>query len=65
MTKVQKKRDDARITKAYGAGCNGVVISIWDMGKISAVGHQAIADGADDEMLQIKIRAFVNTIRKN
>jgi hypothetical protein len=65
MTKVQQKKVDARIAKAYHAGCSGIEISIMDMGKISAVGRAAITEGADDAVLQARIRAFVETIRKN
>lgn len=65
MTKAQQKKNDARINKAYLTSCENVQVPILDIPKIFAVGHQAIAEGADDETLKHKIFAFVQTIRTN
>ena len=63
--KQQKAANDARITRLYGAGCSGVQVSIHDLGRIWSVGEEGIAAGDDDEALQARIVALVETIRKN
>jgi alpha-D-ribose 1-methylphosphonate 5-phosphate C-P lyase len=67
-TKITKKAQaaiDVRIQRAYGAGCSGIQINIFDLAKVSAVGAKLIAEGADDDKLRDGIRAFVETIRQN
>lgn len=60
-----KKAVDNRIQKAYGQACANVQVGIMDIPKIFRVGRDAIEAGADDVALQLKIREFVETIRKN
>jgi hypothetical protein len=60
------KEDDQRIERIYYARCNGVQVSVMDIGKVFAAGHAAIAEGPiDDTTLGDRIVAFVETIRKN
>ena len=79
--KLESKRIDQRIERAYYASCSGIQVDIMDIGKIfdagrQAVaqmdigkifdaGRQAVAQGVDDAALTAAIRAFVETIRKN
>lgn len=62
---VAERKADKRINAAYCANCSGVQVSVLDIGKVFKVGHQAIANGADDTELAARIVAFVETIRKN
>lgn len=62
MTRRKKDPIDARVEAAYYATCSGIAI---DISKVFAAGRIAATDGADDETLRTKIRAFVDTIRKN
>ena len=62
--KEQKARRD-RVSRIYTQTCSGIQISIWDMSKIMDVGLASIEAGDDDTALGQKIRAFVETIRKN
>ncbi len=61
----QEKKDHARFTALYGQSCNGVQISVFDMGKVMRVGLDAIRAGLDDEGVKAKLVEFVSTIRKN
>ena len=65
MARQSKKQVRSRIERAYYASCTGVQIDIMDIGKVFRVGETAVAEGADDDALKSKIRAFVETIRKN
>lgn len=68
MTRKQTKAEklaDRRIELAYRRWCSGVQIDVMDIGKVFAVGHKAIAEGADNDELARAIVAFVETIRKN
>lgn len=60
-----KHANDKRIDHVYATRCSGVQISIFDLAKVSAVGHASIAAGADDTQLGDAIAAFVQTIRRN
>ena len=60
-----EKLADRRIELVYRRWCSGVQIDIMDIGKVFAVGHKAIAEGADDAALERAIVAFVETIRRN
>jgi hypothetical protein len=63
--KQQKKINENRIQAAYQAGCSGIQVNLMDIGKIFKVGETAIAEGADDAVLQQRIRTFVDSIRQN
>lgn len=60
-----EKIADKRIEQIYYRTCSGVQIDIMDIGKVFKVGHAAIAEGANDDVLAAKIIEFVSTIRKN
>ena len=60
-----EKLTEARIGKAFRARCCNIQIDVFDLAKVSAVGRQAVADGADDDALADRIAAYVETIRKN
>jgi hypothetical protein len=59
------KAADRRIELIYYRACSGIQINVMDISKVFAVGHKAIAEGADDAALEVAIVTFVNTIRKN
>jgi hypothetical protein len=62
-----QKKADERIERAYQASCYGIQVNVLDIGKVFEVGRKAIAeeDMPDDATLALKIREFVETIRKN
>jgi len=64
MRKPTAKQIDKRIEAAYYATCSGVQINIMDIGKVFAEGRRALAEGADEDGLRARIKAFVETIRK-
>jgi hypothetical protein len=65
LTKRQQKKIDRRVEVAYYATCSGIQINIMDIGRVFAVGREALRDGADEELLRSTIRKFVEQIRKN
>jgi predicted regulator of amino acid metabolism with ACT domain len=60
-----QKKVEARIDRAYRAMCSGVEIDMFDISKVFAVGRAAVAEGVDDAVLGERIKAFVETIRRN
>lgn len=64
-TKAQEKRNRDRVSALYGQACNGVQISILDVGKVMKVGLDGFAAGLDDEAVKKSLTDFVATIRKN
>lgn len=64
-SKRQQNIDDKRISAAYHARCNGIQVSVMDLGKIYKAGQGAIDAGANDAALGDAVAAFVDTIRKN
>jgi hypothetical protein len=60
-----KKKVEARIERVYRAHCAGIEISVFDISKVFAVGQSAVAEGVDDAVLGERIKAFVETIRRD
>ena len=56
---------DKRVEASFYKHCSGVQIDIMDIGKVFAVGKDAILSGADDETLGRYLTDYVNTIRKD
>ncbi len=65
MTKMEQKRRSARVTRCFNAGCSGVQVGVMDLSKVNRVGLEGIDAGDDDAALTARIKAFVETIRKN
>jgi hypothetical protein len=63
--KMAEKAAETRIDLAYRATCSNIQISIHDIPKVFRLGREAIAQGVDDAELGKRIRAFVETVRKN
>jgi len=63
--KIARKAADARIDRAYKLTCSNIQIDVFDISKVFHVGHLAIAEGVDDAELSVRIRAFVETVRKD
>ena len=59
------KKADAVIDAAYRATCSGIEINMMDIGKVFEVGRASFHAGDPPAVLAQKIRAFVETIRKN
>ena len=64
-TKRQIAADEKRIERIYYQRCNGVQISIMDIGRVFKAGQVAVNAGADDTQVGDAIVAFVETIRHN
>jgi hypothetical protein len=59
---------DDRIDRCYRFACSGIAINMMDIGRVFKEGRDVIAaapGGITDEALCEKLRAFVQTIRKN
>lgn len=54
-----------RVEQVYNANCSGIQIDMMDIPRVFDVGLKAIAEGADDAVLQATIITFVESIRKN
>ena len=63
--KIARNKAEKRIDHAFKTHCVNAAVDVMDIGKIFAVGHKAIAEGADDLALADAIVTFVATIRKN
>jgi hypothetical protein len=61
----EQKAIDKRVEAAYYRTCSGIQINIMDIGKVFAVGRDALAKGVDEPGLEHVIREFVDTIRHN
>ena len=64
MPKRKKNNAEARIERAYYAGCSGVQINIMDIPKVFRQGDAVIAAQPEisDAELVVKIRAIVDNI---
>lgn len=60
-----RKQMDKAVEQAYYKACSGIQIGMLDIGRVFAVGREAVDRGEAGEQLQATIRAFVETIRKN
>jgi len=63
--KMAEKAAETRIDRAYKLTCSNITIDIFDIAKVFTAGRAAIAEGVNDAELGVRIRAFVETIRKN
>jgi len=61
----EQKLINKRVETAYYQSCSGIQIPMMSIPKVFEAGRVAVAEGADDETLKAKIRAFVETIRVN
>ena len=53
---------DRRIDEAYRRTCADVQIKTMDIPKVYAAGRNFIAKGANDEVLSVAIRAYVDAV---
>ena len=60
--KALEKANDLRIEKAYRRTCIGVQIDMMKIGDIFKEGHRLIAEGVDDDQLDVGIRKFVQIL---
>ncbi len=58
-----KKAIEARIDRAYGRSCSGVLVSVLDLGKIHAEGLRVVALGGSDEELERALRQTAEKYR--
>jgi hypothetical protein len=65
MKKLSKKAVERKVSELYAQSCSGIQVSIFDLGKIMKVGEASVLAGDSDELVKSKLRAFVETIRKN
>jgi len=65
MASKSDKVIDNAVSHAYAVSCSGIQVSIWDLTKIHEEGKKAYLAGKRDGDLEIAIREFVETIRKN
>ena len=62
MQKLSQKKIDASIQAAYLTTSSGVQVPIMQLSRIWNVGRASVLGGDTDEMLQQKMRAFVDTV---
>lgn len=65
LTKKEIAARDNKIQALYGQSCQDIQIGMFDIPKVFKVAVAAIEAGDNDETVKTKIRAFVDTIRKN
>jgi hypothetical protein len=58
-----EKLIDKRVEQLYYKRCHGITISMFDIGKVFAVGRAAIAEGKDDQAVGDAIYNFVQSIK--
>jgi len=61
---IAKNRAEKRIDAAYRKRCCNIQVDVMDIGKVFKLGHELIAQGADDEALAAGIHTYVQTIAK-
>lgn len=61
----EDKRAHDTISRIYITIGKGIEINVMDISKVYQVGKDALRDGATEEQLTERLRAYLETIRKN